>query len=120
MIKEIKRIWRAGGYSWLGLRAAVANEPAVRTELILFVVLAPCVFWLGRNAIEYALLFGALFLVLLAELLNSAIEVIVDRISSEWHELSGRAKDIGSAAVFIALINFLVVWGLLLFDRITN
>ncbi|MGM0679805.1 MAG: diacylglycerol kinase, partial [Pseudomonadota bacterium] len=67
MIKEIKRIWRAGGYSWLGLRAAVTTEPAVRTELVLFVILAPCVFWLGRNAIEYALLFSTLFLVLLAE-----------------------------------------------------
>ena len=109
IINEIKRIWRAGGYSWLGLTAAARHEPAFRTELILFVLLIPCVFWLGRNTTEYALLFGSLFLVLMAELLNSAIEVVVDRISTEKHELSGRAKDIGSAAVFIALINVLVI-----------
>lgn len=118
MIKEIKRIWRAGGYSWQGLRAAARHEPAVRTELILLVILVPCAFWLGQNVIEYALLLGSLFLVLLAELFNSAIEAVVDRISNEWHELSGRAKDIGSAAVFVALLNVLVIWGLLLYDRI--
>jgi len=82
-MNELKRIWRAGGYSWQGLRAAISNEPAFRTELILFVILAPCVFWLGRNLTEYALLFGALFLVLLAELINSAIEAVVDRFGGE-------------------------------------
>lgn len=119
MIKEIKRIWRAGGYSWQGLRAAAVHEPAVRTELVLFVILTPCAIWLGQDVVEYALLFSSLFLVLLAELANSAIEAVVDRISTERHELSGRAKDIGSAAVFIALLNVLVIWGLLLYERIT-
>lgn len=119
-MNELKRIWRAGGYSWLGLRAAMLHEPAFRTELILFVILTPCVFWLGQSLIEYALLFGTLFLVLLAELMNSAIEVVVDRFGGEWHELSGRAKDIGSAAVFIALVNFLVIWGLLLYGRMNT
>ena len=118
MLREIRRIWRAGGYSWQGLTAAARHEPAFRTELILFVLLLPCIFWLGRNTTEYALLFGSLFLVLLAELMNSAIEALVDRIGSEKHELSGRAKDIGSAAVFIALVNVLVIWSLLLYDRI--
>jgi diacylglycerol kinase (ATP) len=118
MINEIKRIWRAGGYSWQGLRAAASHEPAVRTELVLLVILIPCVFWLGQNAVEYALLLGSLFLVLLAELINSAIEAVVDRISTERHELSGRAKDIGSAAVFVALVNVLVIWGLLLYGRL--
>lgn len=120
MVKEIKRIWRAGGYSWQGLRAAAVHEPAFRTELILLVILVPCAFWLGRDVIEYALLIGSLLLVLLTELFNSAIEALVDRISTEWHELSGRAKDIGSAAVFIALVNVLVIWGLLLYDRIIH
>jgi diacylglycerol kinase (ATP) len=118
VVKELKRIWRAGGYSWLGLRAATLHEPAFRTELLLFVVLLPAAIWLGRTPVEYALLLGAMFLVLLAELANSAIEVIVDRISTEQHVLSGRAKDIGSAAVLIAIFNFLVIWGLLLHDRL--
>lgn len=120
MLNEIKRIWRAGGYSWQGLCAAASHEPAFRTELILFVVLTPCAIWLGQGSIEYALLFGSLFLVLMAELLNSAIEAVVDRFGGEQHELSGRAKDIGSAAVFIAMLNVLVIWGLLLYDRIIN
>lgn len=119
-MNELKRIWRAGGYSWQGLRAATLHEPAFRTELLLFVILTPCVFWLGQTLMEYALLFGTLFLVLLTELMNSAIEAVVDRFGGEQHELSGRAKDIGSAAVFIAQINVLVIWGLLLYGRINN
>lgn len=119
-MKELKRIWRAGGYSWQGIRAALQHEAAFRTELILFVVLLPCVFWLGENIVHYALLFGALFLVLLTELANSAIEAVVDRFGDQPHELAGRAKDMASATVLIAIINFFVIWGLLLYNRITN
>ncbi|MGH8248915.1 MAG: diacylglycerol kinase, partial [Gammaproteobacteria bacterium] len=78
-------------------------------------VLAPIGLWLGENGVERALLVGALVLVLIVELINSGIEAVVDRFGGEIHELSGRAKDVGSAAVFLALINVLVVWGLLAF-----
>jgi diacylglycerol kinase (ATP) len=119
-MNELKRIWRAGGYSWQGIRAAFQHEPAFRTELLLFVILLPCVYWLGESIVQYALLLGALFLVLLTELVNSAIEAVVDRFGEQQHELSGRAKDMASAVVFIAIINFFVIWGLLLYNRITN
>lgn len=113
----LTRVINATGYSIKGLRAAFAHEAAFRQELLLCVVLLPLAVWLGRSGVEQALLAGSLFLVLLAELLNSAIEAIVDRIGSEQHELSGRAKDIGSAAVFIALLNLAVVWALVLYPQ---
>ena len=119
-MNEIRRIFRAGGYSWQGLKAAFINEPAFRTEVFLFILLAPAAFWLGQTVIEYALLLGTLYLVMLAELINSAIEAVVDRFGAERHELSGRAKDIASAAVLIAIINFFVIWGILLYNRITS
>lgn len=113
-----ERIVRAGSYSVAGLRAAFKRESAFRQEIILFVVLAPLAFWLGRNAVERALLVGSLALVLIVELLNSAIEATVDRISKKPHKLSKRAKDMGSAAVYVALLLVLVVWALLLLERI--
>ena len=113
----IKRIINAFGYSLLGLRAAFKHESAFRQELALCVILIPLSFWLGQTAIERALLIGALLFVLIAELINSAIEAIVDRIGSEHHELSGRAKDIGSAAVLISLINSAIIWGFIIFDH---
>lgn len=113
----ITRVINAFGYSMKGLRAAFINEAAFRQELFLFVVLSPLAIWLGQTGVEQALLIGSLFLVLIAELMNSAIEAIVDRVGSEFHELSGRAKDIGSAAVLIALANVFVVWTLVLYKQ---
>jgi diacylglycerol kinase (ATP) len=114
----LTRVINAFGYSMKGLRAAFKHEAAFRQELLLFIVMTPLALWLGSNGIEQALLIGSLFLVLIVELLNSAIEAIVDRVGSEFHELSGRAKDIGSAAVLLSLANVFVVWVLLLCDRL--
>lgn len=116
----LRRIINAGGYSMQGLRAALLNEAAFRQELFLCLVLAPLGLWLGQGGVERAMLLGSLFLVLIVELLNSAVEALVDRVGSEYHELSGRAKDIGSAAVFIALLNVVVVWGLILYPRLMH
>ena len=113
-ILDLARVVRATRYSLAGLRAAIANEAAVRQELVLFVVLAPLGLWLGRTGVERALLLGSLLLVLVVELLNSAIETLVNRIGSEHHELSGVAKDVASAAVFVALIQVPIVWALIL------
>lgn len=117
-MNELTRIGRAAGHSWRGLRAAFRTEPAFRTELLLFVLLLPCAVWLGESAVEYALLLSALLLVPMAELANSAIETVVDRIGEEHHRLSGRAKDLASAVVLVAIIHFLVVWGTLLWYRV--
>ena len=89
-------------------------------ELALFVVLAPLGIWLGQSGVERALLVGSLMLVLIVELLNSAVEALVDRIGSERHELSGVAKDLGSAAVFVALVLVVVVWSLVLIPRFSS
>ncbi|MDT8383676.1 MAG: diacylglycerol kinase [Gammaproteobacteria bacterium] len=109
----LMRIFRAAGYSWAGLRAAFRHEAAFRQELALCCLLIPLGLWLGQTGSERALLIGSLLLVLIVELINSAIEAVVDRFGGEQHELSGRAKDIGSAAVFIALLNVVIVWGLI-------
>ncbi|OGI38419.1 MAG: diacylglycerol kinase [Candidatus Muproteobacteria bacterium RBG_16_64_10] len=113
---DIGRVLRAAGYSVAGLRAALRKEAAFRQEVILFVVLAPLAFWLGRNGIERALLLGSLLLVLIVELLNSAVEATVDRISKKHHRLSGRAKDMGSAAVYLSLLLAALTWLLVLAD----
>ncbi|MDD3649976.1 diacylglycerol kinase [Immundisolibacter sp.] len=104
------RIARAAGYSFNGLRAAFAGEEAFRQELLIVAILSPLGWWLGRSAVERALLIASLLLLLIVELLNSAIEAAIDRIGPERHELSGRAKDMGSAAVFVALVLTGVVW----------
>ncbi len=104
------RIWHATRYSANGLRAAFANEEAFRQELLIAVVMTPAGLWLGRSAAERALLVGSLLLTLIVELLNSAVEATIDRIGLERHELSGRAKDMGSAAVFLALVLTGTVW----------
>lgn len=113
-ITDLARIVRAAGYSLSGLKAAIMREAAFRQELVLFVVLAPLALWLGHDGVERALLLASLVLVLIVELLNSAVETVVNRIGTEHHELSGIAKDIGSAAVFIALVQVPVVWALIL------
>lgn len=110
----LTRIIKAAGNSVMGLKAAFKNEAAFRQELILIFILAPIGYWLGDDATEKTLLIAALILVLIVELINSAIESTVDRISSERHALSGRAKDIASAAVFLSLLNVVIVWSLLL------
>ena len=114
---DIGRIWNAALYSIAGIRAAWKSETAFRQELMLCVVMVPAAFWLGDSAVERSLLIGSCLLVLVVELLNSAIEAVVDRIGADRHELSGRAKDTASAAVFITLCLTVVCWGLILFEN---
>ena len=114
--RGIERIIKATVYSWQGLKATFRNEAAFRQEVVLALLLAPVGLWLGKSGVERALLVGALILVLIVELLNTGIEILVDRFGSERHELSGWAKDVGSAAVFMSLVNVVVVWALVLFD----
>ena len=116
-LTDLGRVVRAAGYSLAGLKAALRGEAAFRQELALFVVLAPLGAWWGRNGVERALLVGSLLLVLVIELANSAIEAVVNRIGREHHELSGQAKDMGSAAVLLAMLLVVVVWGFVLADR---
>lgn len=113
--KGFTRLIKAVIYSWQGFRAAFRNEAAFRQELFLALILIPAAFWLGDNGIECALMVGSIMIVLIVELVNSGIEAVVDRFGGEHHRLSGRAKDIGSAAVLLSLINVVVVWGLVLF-----
>ena len=112
----ITHFTRAFWWSMQGFRAAFKHEVAFRQEVFLFIFLGPLGLWLGTTAVEKALLLSVLFLVLVVEMLNSAIEAVVDRISTDKNELAGRAKDMGSAAVFLSLTNAAVVWGILLFD----
>ena len=111
----IARIIKAAMYSWQGLVACYKTEAAFRQELALAVVLVPLGLWLGDSGLERALLVGSVLLVLIVELLNTGVEYVVDRFGGEIHELSGKAKDIASAAVFLALCNVAVVWALVLF-----
>ncbi|WP_434362128.1 diacylglycerol kinase [Parasalinivibrio latis] len=114
-VTGLKRILNATGYSIQGLRAAWKNEAAFRQELILLVIMTGITFFLPVNHIEQLLMIASLFLVVIVELLNSAVEAVVDRIGPEHHELSGRAKDIGSAAVFVSLLLVVITWGTILF-----
>lgn len=111
------RVVRAAGYSMEGLRAAYRHESAFRQELWLAVVLLPLALWIGKNWLETALLTASVLLVLIVELLNSAIESAVDRISFDTHDLSKRAKDIGSAAVFLALLLCAGIWSAAIWHR---
>lgn len=104
------RFVKAAQYSWQGMIAAYKNEEAFRQEVILALILTPVAFFIAESGVELALLIASLLLVIIVELLNSGIEAVVDRIGTEKHELSGRAKDIGSAAVFFSLTNVVVVW----------
>ncbi|MCW4454141.1 diacylglycerol kinase [Flavobacterium sp. MXW15] len=112
-----RRIFKAAVWSWQGLRAAWLHESSFRLEVYLLAVLAPVALWFGQNAVERALLLGSLLLVLAMELANSAIEAVIERYGSEFHELAGRAKDMGSAAVFVLMMNALLCWGLILVPR---
>jgi diacylglycerol kinase (ATP) len=111
----LRRLVNAFGYSFEGFKAAFKHEEAFRQEVFFAVVLIPLAFYLGKNSIEKALMVASVLLVMIVELLNSAIEAAVDHTSTEHHALAKRAKDIGSAAVFFALSIVLVVWGLVLF-----
>jgi diacylglycerol kinase (ATP) len=110
----LARVWNALFYSIDGLKAAIRHEDAFRQELLLSLICIPLALWLEPGAIGRALMIAALFLVLIVELLNSAIEAVVDRVSLENHHLAKRAKDIGSAAVLLSLANAAIVWTLVL------
>ena len=110
----LQRVLNAAGYSWDGLSAAFRHEDAFRQEVFLALLLIPLALYLGNTGTSRALMIGAVLLVLIIELLNSALEAAVDRISLEHHLLIKRAKDMGSAAVMIALANVIVVWALVL------
>ncbi|MEO7160020.1 MAG: diacylglycerol kinase [Polaromonas sp.] len=114
--RGLSRVWHATGYSLAGLRAGW-NETAFRQEALASVLLIPVAFWLGRSWIETVLLAGTVILVLIVELLNTGIEAAIDRIGPEWHDLSKRAKDMGSAAVLLSLLLCAATWMLALFHR---
>lgn len=109
-----KRLWNAFGYSLAGFRAAYKHEDAFRQEIHLAIILIPLALWLPASHIGKAMMIGSVLLVIIIELLNSAVEATVDRISLENHNLAKRAKDIGSSAVLVSLINLVIVWGLVL------
>ena len=113
----IRRILRAAVYSAQGFGHAWKHEAAFRQEVALTVVLMPIAIWLGQTVVERALLIGVCLIVLIVEFLNSAIEAAIDRFGDEQHELSGRAKDLGSAAVFVSLALVALVWGSVAFQR---
>ena len=115
-VTGLKRIINAFGYSIKGLGSAFRHESAFRQETALLVVLLPIAVFLGQNIIDYSILIGSLLLVIIVELLNSAVEAVVDRVGDEHHELAGRAKDIGSAAVFVSLVNVLVIWSMYVYQ----
>ncbi len=110
----LRRVWNAMFYSFEGLRAAFRHEDAFRQEVLLAALLIPVALWLNVSGIGKALMVASVLLVLIVELLNSAVEATVDRISLENHRLAKRAKDIGSAAVMISLLNVMAVWLLVL------
>ena len=111
----IKRLIKAVGYSFSGFKAAFQNEEAFRQEILLIIILVPLAFYIANNTIEMVLLIFSTLLVPIIELVNSAIEATVDRISMKKHKLSMRAKDIGSAAVFLSLVNLITVWLIIIF-----
>jgi diacylglycerol kinase (ATP) len=113
----LDRVIRATGYSMAGLTAAYRGESAFRQEFWLAALMFPLAFWLGRGWVEVALLAGSLMLVLIVELLNSGIEAAIDRVSYELHDLSKRAKDLASAAVFLSLLLCAGIWLAALWQR---
>jgi diacylglycerol kinase (ATP) len=112
----LNRVWHAAGYSFAGLRAGW-SETAFRQEAIAAALLVPLAFWLGRGWVETALLAGSVLIVMIVELLNTGIETAIDRIGPEWHDLSKRAKDMGSAAVLLSLVLCSGVWLGALYQR---
>lgn len=115
--RGLKRVINATGFSVAGLKAAWRHEAAFRQECALMAVLAPLAVWLGQTAVQRSLLLGVCALVLIVELLNSAVEAAVDRVGTEHNRLAGRAKDLGSAAVFVSLLTAALVWALIAWER---
>jgi len=113
-----RRILKATVWSMQGLRAVWLHESSFRLEVYLFVVLAPLGGWLGETPVERVLLIGSLLLVLSIELLNSAVEAVIERYGAEFHELAGRAKDMGSAAVFVMMANVALTWAAIVGARL--
>ncbi|MFI9651308.1 diacylglycerol kinase [Guyparkeria sp. GHLCS8-2] len=112
----LRRVWYALRYSLQGLRAAWRKEEAFRQEVVVVMLTVPLAWFVGESALERAVLIAVVLQVLMVELLNTGIEAVVDRIGHDPHKLSGRAKDVGSAAVLMAIVIAAVVWGFLLFD----
>jgi len=110
----LRRVLNATRYSLAGLAAAARHEAAFRLEILLAIVLIPGAWFLGASGVQRALLIGSVVLVLIVELVNAALEASVDRVSLDHHELAGRAKDLGSAAVMLSLVNLAAVWALVL------
>jgi diacylglycerol kinase (ATP) len=115
--KGLNRVLHAAGYSLAGLRAGW-GETAFRQEAIASIFLLPAAFWLGRTWVETALLAASVVLVMVVELLNTAVETAIDRIGPEWHDLSKRAKDMGSAAVLLSLLVCAGIWTAALYHRL--
>ena len=113
-----RRIIGASKNSAQGLRQAILTEEAFQIYLVLSIFLVPLALFIAADYIQLILLLGAVFLVLITELLNTAVESVVDRVGTDFHELSGRAKDMGSAAVSLSIILFFIVWGLILIERL--
>jgi diacylglycerol kinase (ATP) len=109
-VTGLRRVWNAMFYSMAGIRAGLRHEAAFRQECLLAVILIPLAFWFAHTPVERSLLVGTVVLVLIVELLNSAVEAVVDRVGTGQHELSGRAKDLGSAAVMLSLGLLIYVW----------
>jgi diacylglycerol kinase (ATP) len=112
--KGLRRLWNALGYSRDGLIAAWRNEAAFREEILLAAIAIPLAFYLGKSSVERALMVGSVLLILIVEILNSAVEAVVDKASPEKSELAKRAKDMGSAAVLLSLANAAAIWACLL------
>lgn len=115
--RGLRRIWDAAGYSAAGLAMAWHSEEAFRQEALLGVVLVPLALWLGQSNLERLLLIASWLVVMIVEILNTAVEATVDRISNENHPLSGQAKDFGSAAVFLSMVLAALVWGTIVWER---
>ena len=113
-----KQIYKAFIWSLKGMRAGWQFEASFRLEVYLTIILFPLGLWIGHGGVEKALMCGSILLVLSAELLNSAVEAVVDKVSPEFHELAGRAKDMGSAAVFLLMVNVILCWTLILSQRL--
>ncbi|MGB5746869.1 MAG: diacylglycerol kinase [Desulfobacterales bacterium] len=115
LIGHIKNAFK---YTFAGLETAWQNELAFRGEVVMAIIMVPLGIWLGRSAVEQALLTASILLILLTELLNSALEAVVDRIGPQRHELSKRAKDMGSAAAFISMVTAALVWIIIALERL--
>ncbi len=108
--RGLSRIISATFYSIYGLKSTLKNETAFRQEVVLFTFMLPVSFWIGNTVLEYLLLVGSCFFILVIELLNSAVEAAIDRVGAERHPLSKQAKDMASAAVFLSFIFFIICW----------